>query len=77
MSDQKELDSQLQMLLEEFKSGNIKSAHELMKLIDMVYKDWIEFHPEEKTKMQRQLHGDLYVKRARKDSVPGKSRKKT
>ena len=63
-NNQEDLDKQLRVLLDEYKSGNIKDIHELMKLIDVTYKDWIEFHPEELTKMQRQMHGDLYVKKS-------------
>lgn len=74
-NSQEELDKQLSLLLDEYRSGNIKDVHELMKLIDMIYRDWIEFHPEERIKMQRQLYGDLYVNKRKKSNPPPAPRK--
>jgi hypothetical protein len=37
---------QIEYLMEECRKGSI-SVHELMKLIDMAYKDYLEFHPDE------------------------------
>lgn len=63
MNVKTELDHQLQLILDEYRSGNIKDVHEALKLINMAYHDWIDFHPEEKVKMQRQMYGDLMVSR--------------
>lgn len=64
---QKELDDELQLLLDEWKSGKINNIHELMRLIDIVYRDWLDFHPDEKEKIHRQAYGDLHVSRPKPD----------
>lgn len=44
---QKVFHDELNFLLEQLKTGQVKSIHELMKLLDMAYSDYLEFHPEE------------------------------
>ena len=43
---ERSLRAQVNFLMQEYRYNRI-SFPELMKLIDMVYKDYLEFHPEE------------------------------
>jgi hypothetical protein len=43
---EEELKDQIDLLLEQLRQGDI-NVHQFMKLLDMCYKDYIEFHPEE------------------------------
>ncbi len=47
---------QIEYLLREYRSGFIKTIPELMKLIQMVYGDFMDFHPDELPE-SRGLHG--------------------
>ena len=41
------LNEQIEFLLQECRNGLI-DIHQLMKLIDMAYSDFLDFHPQEK-----------------------------
>lgn len=38
---------QLDYIMQQYRDGNIKTIHELVKFIEMVYGDYREFHPDE------------------------------
>ena len=44
------LQDQIEFLLDQYRGGSIESIHDLMKLIDMAYSDYMDFHPAEKEK---------------------------
>ena len=39
--------NQIEFLLEEYRHGNVKDIPDLMRLIQMAYGDYIDFHPHE------------------------------
>ena len=41
------LKDQIDFLLGQWRAGVIKDVHQFMTLLDMIYKDYLEFHPEE------------------------------
>lgn len=43
----KAFNDQIDFLMDEYRSGNIKNIPELVKLINMLYGDYKEFHPRE------------------------------
>lgn len=45
--------NQIDFLLKEARDGNL-SLKQLMQLIDIVYKDYLEFHPEELKEIQQE-----------------------
>jgi hypothetical protein len=51
--------NQIDFLLKEARQGNI-SLKELMQLIDIVYKDYLDFHPEE----LENIKGSLWQKKS-------------
>jgi len=43
-----ELQEQIEFLLQEYRNGAITDIHQLMRLIEMAYSDYLDFHPPEK-----------------------------
>lgn len=49
---EKLLDEQLELALQEYKCGAM-SAHEFFRWFEMIYKDFLDFHPEERNRIMR------------------------
>ncbi len=47
---EQQLQDQIAFLLDQYRNGSIKSIHDLMKLIDMAYSDFMYFNANEKEK---------------------------
>jgi len=50
MDSEHSLQDQIEFLLDQYRSGSVENIHDLMKLIEMAYSDYIDFHPLEKEK---------------------------
>lgn len=44
---QKQFREELEFLLQQFREGHIKHISDLMRLIDMIYHDYLDTHPDE------------------------------
>ena len=71
----KAFNDQIDFLMDEYRSGHIKSIPELMKLINMIYGDYMEFHPKELPEARR-IGNNSDAGNKPSSQVDGKSRGK-